>query len=147
MGPSLFIFDNAPSHQKWADNALSAWQMVKGACSTFSLTLTLNISFLSAPKKGWVHHLGGECMCNRQLPSGNMQLLYFANDHPSMPGWFKGMEAIIREWGLWPEQRLLAAQCTEFHCPPGRTDCCCRWLLFTQPDFECQRSQLQELTY
>ena len=80
----LFIFDNAPSHQKQADNALSAQQMVKGACSTFSLVL--NISFLSAPKEGWVHHPGSEHMHNRQLPSGNMQPLYFADDHPSMPG-------------------------------------------------------------
>ena len=139
----LFIFNNAPSHQKRADNALSAQRMVKDACSTFSLVL--NISFFSAPKKGWVHHPGGERMHNRQLPSGNMQPLYFADDHPSMPGWFKGMKAIIREWGLWPERRMLAAQCTEFHCPPGRTDCCCWWLLFTQPNFKGQRSQLQEL--
>jgi hypothetical protein len=27
----LFLFDNAPSHQKWADDALSARLMVKGA--------------------------------------------------------------------------------------------------------------------
>jgi len=26
----LFLFDNAPSHQKRADNAISAWRMVKG---------------------------------------------------------------------------------------------------------------------
>ena len=46
--------------------------------------------------------------------------------------------------GLWPEQGSLAAQCTDFHCPPGCTDCCCWWLRFTQPDFEGQQSQLQE---
>ena len=26
----------------------------------------------------------------------------------------------------------------------GKTDCCCRWLLFTQPDFENQKSHLEE---
>ena len=62
-----------------------------------------------------------------------------------MPRWFKGMEVMIREWGLWPEQQPLAAQCTEFHCPPIPTDCCCQRLLFTQPDFDSQKSQLQEL--
>jgi hypothetical protein len=82
-------------------------------------------------------------MCNGKLPNGDAQLLYFNQDHPSMPSWFKGMETIIRERGLWPE-RGLAAQCADFHCPPGRTDCCCQQLLFTQPDFEGQRSQLQE---
>jgi hypothetical protein len=61
-----------------------------------------------------------------------------------MSGWFKGMEVIIREWGLWPEGGL-AAQCPEFHCPRGRTDCCCRRVLFSQPDFTAQKSQLQEL--
>ena len=28
----LFLFDNTPSHQKCAENALSAQKMVKGAC-------------------------------------------------------------------------------------------------------------------
>ena len=84
-------------------------------------------------------------MRNGVLPTGASQLFYFADDHPSMPRWFKGMEVMIREWGLWPEQQPLAAQCTEFHCPPIRTDCCCQRLLFTQPDFDSQKSQLQEL--
>ena len=61
-----------------------------------------------------------------------------------MPGWFKGMEAIICEHRLWPEPGL-AAQCRDFHCPPGCTDCCCWQPPFAQPDFEGQRSQLQEL--
>ncbi|KAI9443972.1 hypothetical protein H4582DRAFT_2071545 [Lactarius indigo] len=61
-----------------------------------------------------------------------------------MPRWFKGMEIIICERGLWPEDGLLT-QCPHFHCPPGRTDCCCWRLLFTQPDFKNQKSQLQEL--
>ena len=78
------------------------------------------------------------------LPNGEPQSFYFAEDHPSMPGWFKGMEVIIRERGLWPEQDLLA-QCPGFHCPPGRADCCCRRILFLQPDFVAQVSQLQEL--
>ena len=62
-----------------------------------------------------------------------------------MPSWFKGMEIIICEHGLWPTQGELHAQCTDFHCPPGHTDCCCRRLLFSQPDFVSQKSQLQEL--
>ncbi|KAI0309112.1 hypothetical protein OF83DRAFT_1166911 [Amylostereum chailletii] len=61
-----------------------------------------------------------------------------------MPGWFKGMETIIRERNLWPVDGM-NAQCTNFKCPPGRTDCCCRRVLFTQPDFMAQKSALQEL--
>jgi hypothetical protein len=138
----LFVFDNAPSHQKRADDALSARRMVKGVSPTFYSAAKFSLS--SAPRKGWVLHPGGACMRNGMLPTGESQPLYFADDHPSMPGWFKGMETIIRERGLWPE-RGLAAQCPAFHCPPGLTDCCCRRLLFTQPDFEAQKSQLQEL--
>ena len=103
----------------------------------------LNFSSFSAPKKDWAHHPGGERMRAGKLPNGDAQPFHFPDDHPSMPGWFKGMEVILRERGLWPEQGL-AAQCTNFHCPPGRTNCCCRRLLFTQPDFESQKSQLQE---
>jgi hypothetical protein len=79
-----------------------------------------------------------------RLPSGDVQSFYFLDDHPSMPGWFKGMELIIQERGLWPAGGL-KAQCANFHCPPEHTDCCCRRLLFSQPDFINQKSQVQEL--
>lgn len=84
-------------------------------------------------------------MRDGKLLNGDTQSFYFPDDHPTMPSWFKGMEVIIRERGLWPAQGELHAQCPDFHCPPGRTDCCCRRLLFSQPDFVSQKSQLQEL--
>ena len=71
------------------------------------------------------------------------QDFYFADDHPTMPGWFKGMEIIIRERGLWP-QKGLNAQCEGFKCVAGKKNCCCCQLLFTQPDFENQKSHLEE---
>ena len=61
-----------------------------------------------------------------------------------MPGWFKGMENIIKERGLWPEKGL-NAQCEGFKCESGKVDCCCRRLLFSQPDFVNQKSHLEEL--
>ena len=82
-------------------------------------------------------------MRNAVLPDGTPQELYFAADHPPMPGWFKGMEVIIRECGLWPESGL-RAQCDKFQCEQKQTDCCCRRLLFNQPDFTTQKSQLEE---
>ena len=60
-----------------------------------------------------------------------------------MPGWFKGMEQIIQEHGLWPETGL-SAECSVFKCPEGQTNCCCRRLLFNQNDFISQKSQLEE---
>jgi hypothetical protein len=48
-------------------------------------------------------------MCQGVNPlTGEDQSFYFDEEHPSMKGWFKGMEQIIRECGLWPETGLLA---------------------------------------
>jgi hypothetical protein len=79
------------------------------------------------------------------LPNGEPQVFYFLEDHPSMPGWFKSMETIIWECGLWPDKGDLLTQCPGFHCPPNCIDCCCRHILFLQPDFMPQKPQLQEL--
>ena len=118
--------------------------MVKGACIQ-SLRARANMAYIFlAPRKGWAHHPGGSRMRCSTLPTGELQFFYFPEDHPTMPGWFKGMEVIIRERGLWPEAGL-PAQCLDFKCLDGRTDCCCRRVLFTQPDFTAQKSQLQDL--
>ena len=116
----LFIFDNAPSHRKRAADALSARKMVKG------------------PKLD-----EGPRMRHGTMPNGETQSFYFEDDHPTMPGWFKGMEQIIKERGLWRDGLL--AQCPGFKCEAGKTDCCCRRLLFCQPDFVNQKSALEEL--
>ena len=75
--------------------------------------------------------------------SNTSQYFYFPDHHPTMPGWFKLMENIIREQGMWPENGL-NAQCEGFKCVPGRVDCCCRRRLFSQSDFIAQKSQLEE---
>jgi hypothetical protein len=123
----LFMFDNAPSHQRRAPDALSARKMPKN------------------PHPMWRHHKGGPKMRLTSFGINNQpQDFYFPADHPTMPGWFKGMENIIRERGLWPENGL-SAQCEGFKCEKGRIYCCCRRLLFSQPDFMNQKSHLEEL--
>ena len=100
----------------------------------------------TGPKEGWTHQPNGPRMHSGTLPNSEHQSFYFSEDHPSMPGWFKGMEIIIRERGLWPEGVSdLLSQCPGFHCLPGHTDCCCWRILFIQPNFISQKSQLQEL--
>ncbi|KAI0244909.1 hypothetical protein BJV78DRAFT_1144163 [Lactifluus subvellereus] len=57
------------------------------------------------------------------------------------------MEIIICEHDLWPFQpgsKPLLAQCEGYKCEAGRTDCCCRHVLFCQPDFTAQKSHLEE---
>jgi hypothetical protein len=103
------------------------------------------LTSLTGPREAWAHHPNGSRMRSGTLPNGEPQAFYFPEDHPSMPGWFKGMEIIIRERDLWPAEGDLLAQCPGFRCPPSRADCCCRRILFSQPDFVSQKSQLQEL--
>ncbi|TFY77605.1 hypothetical protein EWM64_g6409 [Hericium alpestre] len=121
----LFMFDNALNHKKRADDALSSTKMPK------------------RPKCGWSNVKDGPKMRDGILPDGTRQPLYFSDDHPTMPGWFKGMEVIIRERGLWPDNGLPAA-CVP-RCNKDGTDCCCRRVLYHQADFAGQKSALEEL--
>ena len=139
---ALFLFNNAPSHQNCADNALSACLMVKGAL--YIIPQIFWFHSLSALKNGWTHNKSGIHMCCGTLPNSKEQSFYFAANHPLMPGWFKGMEQIIYEYGLWPEVGL-PAQFHEFKCPSDCTNCCCQHILYLQPDFIAQKSQLAEL--
>lgn len=75
----LFMFDNAPSHQKHSPDALSARKIMKN------------------PKLGWTPTPNGPWMRNGQFANGQEQAFYFPEDHPTMPGWFKGSEQILRE--------------------------------------------------
>ena len=65
----LFIFDNAPSHQKRAPDALSARKMPKN------------------PHATWRHYKDGPPMRSTTFgPSDTQQSLYYSDDHPTMPG-------------------------------------------------------------
>ncbi|KIP02071.1 hypothetical protein PHLGIDRAFT_79674 [Phlebiopsis gigantea 11061_1 CR5-6] len=75
----LWLFDNAPSHQKHAPNALLARYMRKSPLATW------------VPK-------GGACMRYGKYVAGQTEVsqdFYYHDDHPTMPRWFKGMEQII----------------------------------------------------
>jgi hypothetical protein len=102
------------------------------------------IMYNAAPREEWTHINGSSRMHGSVNPlTGEEQSLYFDQEHPTMPGWFKGMEQIIRECGLWPETGLLA-DCSKNKCSPDRNDCCCQKILFNQPDFVSQKPELQE---
>jgi len=51
---------------------------------------------LKNPHATWQHHKEGLKM-QRTVFGNTPQDLYFPEDHPTMPGWFKWMETIIHE--------------------------------------------------
>ncbi|KAF7372520.1 hypothetical protein MVEN_00113900 [Mycena venus] len=127
----VFIFDNATTHTKRAGDALSARKMPK-----------------LIPKDGKNFLVPGDIvkinvrMRDGTLPDGTPQPLYFPASHEHA-GKFKGMAVILKERGLVREAKL-NAQCKGFKCAPGATDCCCRRVLYNQPDFATERSLLEK---
>ena len=79
----LFLFNDAPSHQKCADNALSTCLMVKGA--SYIIPWIFKCHSLSAPKDGLTHNKSGTHMHCGTLPNSEEQSFYFAADHHLMP--------------------------------------------------------------
>ncbi|KIO30087.1 hypothetical protein M407DRAFT_69583 [Tulasnella calospora MUT 4182] len=127
----LFCFDNAPSHQKRAPDALSARRMPKGT-------------------KFWPKKVPDNYVRMRagKLPNGAQQDFWYPDDHPNkeLARKFKGMKIILKERGRWPNTTPEPkAECDGFNCPPGWTDCCTRRLLWSESDFANQKSALQEL--
>ena len=54
----------------------------------------------TGPRSNWTHAKDGPRMHDGINPlTGKEQSLYFSEDHPTMLGWFKGMEQIFKEQG------------------------------------------------
>lgn len=51
---------------------------------------------------------------------------------------------ILHERGLIQESKL-RAQCKDFKCAKGATNCCCRRVLYNQPDFVAVESNLERI--
>jgi hypothetical protein len=87
-------------------------------------------------------------MQDGKFPDRSPQSLYFPMDRPQA-GLFKGMRIIIQECiehgANLPDPTKLLAECKNFKCAPGRSNCCCCRILFNQPDFISQKSKLEEL--
>jgi hypothetical protein len=133
----VFVFDNATTHLKRDDTALSARKMTKGPSKTFGAEVRVvdeaGKTIYRAdgkPKKKTIQMGPG------QLPDGTPQPFYDGN------GVFKGMTKILQEHGLHEESKL-PAECKNFKCSEGETRCCQRRVLYNQPDFCDQESVLE----
>ena len=133
----IFVFDNATTHLKREDTALSARKMTKGPSNTFGVEVTVvdeagKIRYAAdgKPEKKTVQMGPG------RLPDGSAQPFYDGN------GVFKGMTRILQERGMHQESKL-RAECKNFKCKEGETRCCQRRILYNQPDFLDQESVLE----
>ncbi|KAJ3992181.1 hypothetical protein F5050DRAFT_1801841 [Lentinula boryana] len=75
---------------------------------------------------------------NGTFRDGTVQELYYPDCHPKYPGWFKGTRVLIQE------RREKGHDLPDKKCEVGRTDCCCRRILYLEPDFVNQKSLLEE---
>ena len=143
----IFIFDNATTHTKRPDDALSATKMPK---FTPAVGKNWGVSVTERDDKGnIIHDPSGKPnkvirrMADARFADGLPQPLYFPEGHPRA-GVFKGMAVILEERGLLAESKL-KAQCNKtFKCAPGQTGCCVRRVLYNQPDFKSVRSMLED---
>lgn len=120
----LAMYDNATTHLRRPADGLTAYKMVL------------------RPHATWTAKKNGVKMRDGTLSDGTRQSFYFPDDHPTHPGWFKGMKQILVERGKWQQQ--MRAECEGFKCAEGATDCCARRVLFNETDFIAQQSALQE---
>jgi hypothetical protein len=82
-------------------------------------------------------------MADGQFADGTPQLLYFPEGHPQA-GIFKGMAKILEERGYQNASKLHAQCGKSFQCVDQTADCCCRCILFNQPDFAHVDAVLKE---
>jgi hypothetical protein len=148
----ILVYDNATTHTKRSDTALSARHMPKGTKPVgefWGATILVLDSdgqqvyqrdkdgkLTRKPEKMKVH------MDNARFADGSPQGLYFPDDHVTSPGCFKGMAVLLQERGLVRESKL-RYECVGFKCEAGATSCCCRRALYSQPDFVAVESLLE----
>jgi hypothetical protein len=133
----VLIYDNVLTHLKRPDSSLSAHQMpnnIPKEGHNWGVEVTKR-DYAGNP----VHLPDGTTakekirMGNARFTDGTPQALYFPEGHPRA-GMFKGMAYILEERGLIKESKL-RAECKSFKCAPPAIDCCCRRVLYNQPDF------------
>ncbi|KAG2078385.1 hypothetical protein BDR04DRAFT_1124254 [Suillus decipiens] len=155
----VMVFDNAATHLKCADDALSACKMPKfpprnrkewdGSNWSKNGQLTnWGVEVNVVDENGKLdHEPSGEIkkkkvkMCNATFTDGSPQSLYYPEGH-QLAGVFKGMATILNEQGHADVSKV-QAECPKFQCEKGVEHCCCRRMLFNEPDFVNVKSLLE----
>lgn len=126
----VFVFDNAPTRMKRANDSLSARTMPKG-CKEWGVDVPVQDEHgrVVLSPNGKVTTTKAQ-ISNGSFADGTPQEFYWPEGHLHA-GKFKGMAQILTEQGF--DVAHLKAQCKQ--CEPSATMCCCRRTLFNQPDF------------
>jgi hypothetical protein len=145
----VLIFDNASTHTKCADDALSARDMSKKLTQARFQMWGVDVPVVNAAgQQLYDEHCKVRkqqiCMRNADLPGGCLQSLYF-NPHNGTGRTcvFKGMDKILAKRGI--NTSALKAECPGLKCVEGGTSCCTRRVLWSQPDFTNVRSVLEDV--
>ncbi len=119
---ALIMIDNSQGHSAYASDALLVQNMNLGPGGKQSCL-----------RDGWYMQNGQKVI----------QTMIFAPDHPHYPGSPKGIKQVLLERGLW--QDGLRLECSKPKCDPEATGCCAQRILSLQPDFQAQKSRVQEV--
>ncbi|KAI0039257.1 hypothetical protein FA95DRAFT_1585324 [Auriscalpium vulgare] len=134
----IFVFDNATTHQKRADDALSARRMQKFPSENFFVERNV-IGSDGKPVYGPDGKILKEKvrMADATLADGTPQPLYFPDDH-ELAGCFKGMARLLEERGfLQPD----------FEAVQSLLETCCRsrgYDVVFLPKFHCELNPIEQ---
>ncbi|GLB43911.1 hypothetical protein LshimejAT787_1500950 [Lyophyllum shimeji] len=145
----VFVYDNATTHLKRADEALSATKMPKGPSKTLETNFGVLVNVLGPDGKPRRDEDGKYLkkkipMRNGKFADGTVQEFYFPEGHP-LAGLFKGMALILTERGYDVSRKKVQCGKSFANCPEGATDCCCRRMLYSKPDFVAEEPLLRTL--
>ncbi|KIK94224.1 hypothetical protein PAXRUDRAFT_12178 [Paxillus rubicundulus Ve08.2h10] len=132
----ILVFDNATTHLKRADTALSAHKMPKHTPKEGN---NWGVEVNTTGENGKPVYTANGRICKIKVPmadgtfDGKAQPLYSPLNH-RRAGVFKGMAVILEECGF-EDAINLKAQCKDFKFMKDATHCCCCRILYTQPDF------------
>ena len=129
----VFVFDNAHTHSKCAEDALSAVHMPHNP-QEWGITVPLHDS------SGKIIYLpnGKPLMTIKHMANttfnGSQQHLYFPDNDPIHPGKFNRMAQILREHGYTVDSPYLQAECPlSSSCQSkAQNNCCCQNILLQQ---------------
>ncbi|KAJ8593735.1 hypothetical protein M405DRAFT_730919 [Rhizopogon salebrosus TDB-379] len=155
----VMVFDNATTHLKRADDALSARHMPKFSPKNGDKWDGTDWGEGRQPKNwgvevnvvdenGKVVHGPNGVVLRKKVPMGDArfadgspQSLYYPEGHERV-GVFKGMGVILEERGYEGALKI-RAECPKFQCEKGAARCCCRRMLYNEPDFIGVKSLLE----